>query len=63
MSFAMASKTDYVIDMIDYACGGWFNNYIVLIELFVMCGQSWLKERTRGRDARTCLPCMLHACS
>ena len=44
MSFAMASKTDYVIDMIDYACGGWFNNYIVLIELFVMCGQSWLKE-------------------
>jgi len=52
MSFAMASKTDYVIDMIDYACGGWFNNYIVLIELFVMCGQSWLKEGKAAWEGR-----------
>uniref|UniRef100_A0A7S2BC38 Annexin n=1 Tax=Haptolina brevifila TaxID=156173 RepID=A0A7S2BC38_9EUKA len=44
MYYAMSSKTEYVIDMLDFACGGFFNNYMALIELFVMCGQGWLKE-------------------
>jgi len=44
MSFAMASETDFVIDMIDKACAGWGTAEMILIELFVMCPQKWLKE-------------------
>lgn len=52
MSFAMSSTTDYIIDMIDFACEGWFNNYMVLIEVFVMCDQQWLKDGKAGWEGR-----------
>ena len=52
ISYAMASKTDYVIDMIDAACVGWGCNEMLLIELFIMCEQEWLKEGKAAWEGR-----------
>ena len=44
ISFAMLSKRDYVAEMFDKATSGWGCDETILVELFVMCEQSWLQE-------------------
>ena len=56
ISFAMASKSEYIADMIDVATKGWGCDETVLVELFVMCEQEWLQQGKalwEGRNDRS----------
>ena len=50
--YAMASERDFVADMIYLACKGWGCDETILVELFVMCEQEWLKQGKAAWEGR-----------
>ena len=52
ISCALSSKDEYVMDMIDKACGGWGCDETILVELFCMCEQDWLKAGKQMWEGR-----------
>jgi hypothetical protein len=52
MYYALGSRTEYVIDMIDKACEGWGTAEMILIELFITCEQQWLQAGKQAWEGR-----------